>query len=70
MEQTQLKRCPHCLSVDGYYIKTQIRGTCESRYTFDGKFSEDDNSDMHDGLSYKGGKWAYCRCCHKRLFKL
>lgn len=70
MEQTKLKCCPHCSSEEGYYLKTQIRGSCESRFTFDGEFDEEGNSDMHDSLTYTDGKVAYCRTCQKRLFKV
>lgn len=66
---SQLDCCPHCQSTTGYYIKTQIKGYCESRFTFSGEFHEEDNADMHQGITYKYGKWAYCRDCHKRLFK-
>lgn len=70
MEHDQIECCPHCRSEEGYFVKTQIRGKCESRYKFDGQFDEDHNSDMHDGLSYKDGRYAYCRSCRKRLFQL
>jgi len=64
-----MRCCPHCQSETGYYFKTRIIGSSESRYTFDGIFLEEDNADMHDSLTYKDGKYAYCRSCHKRLFK-
>ncbi|QOV11539.1 hypothetical protein [Viridibacillus arvi] len=51
MEQSQLECCPHCRSDEGYYLKTQIRGTCEERYKFDGGRFDEENSDMHDNLS-------------------
>lgn len=63
-----MKQCPHCSSKNGYFLKTQIRGNCETRFTFDGAFDEESNSDMHDYLNYKESKYAYCRSCRKRLF--
>lgn len=70
MKQKQLDCCSHCQSEEGYYIKTQIRGTTQSRYNFDGSFHDEDNADIHDYLIYKDGKWAYCRKCNKRLFEV
>ena len=64
-----MKICPHCQSEEGYYFKTQIRGTTQSRYKFDGSFLDEENTDMHTHLSYKDSKWTYCRKCHKRLFE-
>jgi hypothetical protein len=56
MGQTQLAFCPHCQSEEGYYFKTQIKGTCESRFKFDGSILDTENSDMHDCLSYTFSK--------------
>ena len=70
MNQKNLKCCPHCSSKEGYYLRTQIRGACDSRYKFDGTFDEQGNDDMHDHLKYEDGKVAYCRSCQKRLFKV
>jgi hypothetical protein len=70
MEQSHLSCCPHCQSKKGYYVKTQIRGSAEVRYTFDGIYDEEHNSDIHDSLAYKEGKYAYCRSCYKRIFKV
>lgn len=65
-----LENCPNCQSEEGYYTKVQIRGSSEFRYKFDGTYDEEHNSHIHDGLSYKDGKYAYCRSCHKRLFRV
>ncbi|MBO0961486.1 hypothetical protein J1P26_17405 [Neobacillus sp. MM2021_6] len=62
--------CPHCHSDEGYYVKTQIKGLAEFRYKFDGSYDEEHNSDIHDSLTYTDGKYAYCRSCGKRLFKV
>lgn len=70
MEQDQIECCPHCQSEEGYFVKTQIRGTTEFNYKFDGSYDEDHNSSIHDSLTYKEGKYAYCRTCKKRLFQL
>ena len=67
MEQN---KCPHCQSDTGYFIKTQIRGVSQFNYKFDGSYDEENNSGIHDSLSYKEGKYAYCRSCDKRLFKV
>ena len=69
MNQPQLSCCPHCHSETGYYFKTQLRGTTETNYTFDGEFDVENNGHLHDSLRYYDGKWTYCRSCHKRLFK-
>lgn len=66
---TQLSECPYCDSEEGYYFKTRIVGSTEERYEFDGSYHEEDNAHIHDGLTYKQGKYAYCRSCHKRLFE-
>lgn len=70
MEQIEepLSSCKHCGSTEGYYVKVQISGSAIYRYSFDQ--SEQENGDLHDHLSYKYSKFAYCLDCNKRLFKL
>ncbi|WP_171628968.1 hypothetical protein [Paenibacillus plantarum] len=63
-----IKRCPKCESVEGYFIKQTVSGKINYRFNFDG--SEADNGDMHDHLEYKGGSVAYCLKCKKRLFRM
>lgn len=63
-----IDNCPYCNSNDGYYTKQYARGTIKYNYNFDG--SESENGDMHDNLSYSGGKYAYCINCKKRLFNM
>lgn len=63
-----INECPHCKSKDGYYTKEQVHGTVRYKFNFDGTESENDS--MYDLLSYKGGKYAYCLRCDKRLFKM
>lgn len=63
-----MEKCSHCNSEEGYYIKQQIYGKAHFRFKFDG--SEGENSDLHDNLTYKDGKVAYCTSCNKRLFNL
>jgi hypothetical protein len=60
--------CKHCGSTEGYYVKVQIQGSAIFRYNFDNS-EYDENGDLHDHLSYKHGKIAYCIDCNKRLFK-
>jgi hypothetical protein len=68
MSRDTLEACPKCGSDEGYYTKETASGTIRYRYNYDG--SEAENGDMYDGLSYKGGKWAYCLSCDKRLFEM
>jgi len=60
--------CPFCGSKAGYYTKQQARGTIEYIYNYDG--SEAENDGMYDLLTVKGGIYAYCLHCSKRLFKM
>lgn len=60
--------CPHCGSVSGFYTKEQATGTVVIRFNYDG--SEAENGSMYDGLTYKGGKVAYCTNCNKKLFNM
>lgn len=63
-----IKSCPYCGSEE-YYIKQSFKGVCEYKMRFDGE--ETDNGDIHDGAIYKNtSKYAWCRECGKRLFKL
>lgn len=61
--------CPHCGENSGYYVKLQMRGRGIYYYNFNNTVA-DDNSTLHDYLSYEYGKWAYCIDCNKRLFKV
>lgn len=63
-----IEKCPHCDSKDGYYTKEQVYGSIQMQHNFDG--SEKDNSTLYDSLNLKGGAFAYCISCDKRLFKM
>ncbi|MFD0771637.1 hypothetical protein ACFQZ1_23155 [Bacillus sp. CGMCC 1.60114] len=63
-----IDKCPHCSSNEGYYTKEQVYGTVRYKHNFDGR--EADNSSLHDHVSYKGGKVAYCIDCNKKLFNM
>lgn len=63
-----IDKCPYCGSADGYYTKEQASGSIYYNHHFDGR--EADNSEMFSLLTYKGGKYAYCIKCDKRLFKM
>lgn len=67
-QKAPIESCPHCSSSEGYYVRVQIRGSAVFRTKFDGSAYE--NGDLHDHLSYKDGKVAYCIDCNKRLFKI
>lgn len=62
-----MRTCPNCGS-EHYYVKMNFSGSGNFNYRFDGK--EADNSEMHDGIRYSYGKFAYCVECNKRLFKV
>lgn len=62
--------CPYCESKEGYYLKTKIKGNCETRFSFNGEYLVEENEDMHENLLYEYSKYSYCRSCHKRLFKV
>lgn len=60
--------CPHCYSDEGIYIKTQIYGSAEVYFNNDGSYDElGANTAMHDSLTYKYGKNAYCSECRKYI---
>lgn len=67
MTKAKLKKCPHCGSDEGCYVKGRVSGRYIFRFTFDG--AEADNSAIHDHLSYKDGKTLYCLNCDKRIAK-
>lgn len=58
--------CPIC-SHNEFYVKTHFTGNGNFYYSYDG--SDVDNSELHDGINYHSGKYAYCGKCDKRLFK-
>lgn len=62
-----IEECPHCGNSNSFYVKVYAHGPSQDRYLWGGGL--DDNSDMHDGLKYDYGKFAYCNDCHKRIFK-
>ncbi|RXZ84607.1 hypothetical protein EBB07_00905 [Paenibacillaceae bacterium] len=64
-----MKECSHCKSDEGYYEKYTASGETVFYHNFDG--SEADNGEMHEGLTYKlRSKFAFCRNCEKKLFRL
>lgn len=63
-----IDNCPHCGSDEGFYTKVQVSGTTRYCYNYDG--SEAENSELYESCSHKGGKYAYCLKCGKRLFKM
>lgn len=63
-----IKKCPYCGCDDEFYIKTQVSGTMNYYYNFDGTTS--DNSSSYEQLKYKDSKYAYCVDCNKRLFEI
>lgn len=63
-----IKECPYCGSEE-YYIKQRVSGTSYYGLRFDG--SEADNTQMYEALNFENtSKYAWCRECNKRLFKL
>lgn len=60
--------CPHCGNNSGYFIKQQVSGRVKFNFNFDG--SSGDNTEMHEEITYSGGKVAYCQDCKKKLFKM
>lgn len=65
-----MKSCPHCGSDYGYYRVTYMKGKTEYHYAFDGKEKDIDNSHIHDGLTYKSNKTAFCCECKKPIKEL
>lgn len=63
-----IDKCPYCGNKEEFYIKQQVHGCVQFRLRFDG--GEAENGAMHEGISYTGGKYAYCSQCGKRLFKM
>lgn len=63
-----IKECPHCGSNDEFYIKVYVTGSTNYNIKFDG--SEADNSEHYDHLQHKESKFAYCKECDKRLFRI
>jgi ribosomal protein L37E len=63
-----IKECPYCRN-DEYIIKQSYSGTCDYGMRFDDQ--EADNGEMWDNASFKNtSKYAWCRKCGRRLFKL
>lgn len=62
-----IEECPYCGSKE-FYINQRVGGCIEYHYRFDG--DEGENGQLHESLTYTDiGKFAYCSCCRKRVFK-
>ena len=59
-------KCKHCGAEDGFYTRQRVKGSATFRYTKEGHHAKD-NGDMHEGIWYEGGVWAYCESCNKVL---
>jgi RNase P subunit RPR2 len=57
--------CPYC-GHNEYYKYSRVSGLAVTSYKFDGTMAYD-NSQMHDGITYKELKTVYCGQCHKKL---
>ncbi|MGE4282356.1 MAG: hypothetical protein AB7G87_01405 [Clostridia bacterium] len=68
IRKAPVDKCPFCESDSGFYTKEQVHGSINVRHNYDG--SEAENGSMYECLSYKGGKFAYCLDCKRRLFKM
>ncbi|WP_017470647.1 hypothetical protein [Amphibacillus jilinensis] len=68
MDKAPIDKCHHCGNDGQYYIKEQVRGSVASMFRFDGE--DPDNTELYSHLSHKSGKYAYCKECDKRLFKV
>lgn len=67
LEKPPIERCLYCGSEE-FYINYRVSGYVEYHYRFDG--AEGENGQLHDPLNYTYiGKFAYCSCCRKRLFR-
>jgi len=64
----KIERCQFCGNKEEYFIKTKVSGSTRCSQRFDGV--ECDNGDMYEPLKYENGKYAYCKCCGKRIFNL
>ena len=63
-----ITECPYC-GHDEYYIKQYHSGYGTYYIRYDGE--ETENGDIYCALNDKTvSKYAWCGCCHKRLFKL
>lgn len=60
--------CQFCGSKEGYYTKSRVSGVAVCKMSFDG--SECDNGEMHEGIRYNQGNFAYCSNCGKRIFNI
>lgn len=73
-----MKACPHCGSEYGYYKKMYMKGYGVTNYEFDNQFHYDNhgirtginNGEMHEGLSYRENKKAFCCECDKEIKEL
>lgn len=61
---SDLEACPFCGGAQ-YFERRAVRGAVTYFSRFDGK--EADNSNMHEGLVYSGGKRVWCAECGKLL---
>lgn len=59
-----MKSCPKCGSLE-FYVVTRMSGVGQYHYHFDG--TDAYNGELHECLTYRDGKTAYCAKCHKRL---
>ena len=73
----KIDKCPHCGSDYGFYRITYMKGRGCTNYNFPGKKLDPlcvddqmDNSMLHDCLSYRENKTAFCIQCHKPIKEL
>jgi len=59
-------KCPYCGSESGYYKLTRIHGIGVFSYTSN-RLPDDENGQLHDNLTYKEMKTAYCCNCHMKI---
>jgi len=60
-----IDECPHCGEDAGYYLRVIYSGQGTAWYEYDG--SPGNNTHMHDGVSYRELKTAFCAQCHEKV---
>lgn len=58
--------CKHCKSEVGFYVREKVSGYAHIYYSEKGDLERDQHS-MYDSLDHTGGRYAYCRTCHKSI---
>ena len=66
--KSPFKKCPHCGSANGYYVRVHFQGHHDFAYNFNDSEHDDFRSDTYENAVETEADYTICIDCNKNLF--